>query len=64
MKTKRKPPKPTTWTIPVDCRLPDTVAEIEAGRQPRLRQGELFPVDDSLMARLRAIHSSRKDSRR
>ena len=43
------------WTIPDDCRLPDTVEEIERGREPKLRQTVLF--DDSLMARLRAIKS-------
>lgn len=68
MKTKRKPTKAmqdaaefiakakaikAAWTIPADCRLPDSVEEIERGREPRLQQGELF--DDGVMARLRAI---------
>ena len=59
MKTRAPKPKSqalkaTTW-IPDELRLPDDVASIEAGRQPRLRQQVLF--DDSIMARLRAIKS-------
>lgn len=58
MKTKRKPPSPTPWTIPVDCRLPDSVAEIEAGRLPQLRQRELFP--DDVMSRLKAVKQAER----
>ena len=44
-----------SW-IPPELRLPSTVAEIERGRLPRMRQGELFP--DGVMARLKAIKST------
>ncbi len=51
-------PKPTTTWIPPEYRLPDTVAEIEAGRAPQKVQGVLF--DDSVMARLREIKANER----
>ena len=45
----------SSW-IPPELALPDSVAEIERGREPQKRQGELF--DSSTMSRLRAIKAA------
>ena len=45
----------SSW-IPMEMRLPDSVAEIERGRTPKLTQAELFP--ESTMQRLRAIKAN------
>jgi|GEM_PF-6775166 len=43
------------WTIPPDCKLPDSIDDIERGRTPEQRQRQLFNVADDVMARLKRI---------
>lgn len=51
----------TSW-IPDDCRLPDSIEEIERGRQQVPRQRELFGTDD-VMTRLRRIKANEQAPR-
>ena len=50
--------KPQASWIPDDCKLPDSVEAIEAGRTPEQRQRLLFETDDSVMARLKRIKTN------